>query len=160
MSEENRTHPEYNYSITNTGLVYNFKGTKLSPKIDKDGYEIVGLSKNNIKKYFRVHRLVAEMFLDNFKNNLQINHLNGIKNDNRVENLEVVNSQSNHIHRVNVLKLNVGESHFNTKFNLEEIKKIRDDYNNNKHTQKELQEKYNVSRGCIWGILNHKVWKI
>ena len=54
---------------------------------DKKGYLRVHLCKNNIKKNFQVHRLVAIEFLDNTDNKPCIDHINTIRTDNRVENL-------------------------------------------------------------------------
>ena len=62
----------------------------LTPKVDKDGYFEFNLRKNKTSKYFRCHRLVAQAFIDNAENEPQVNHINGIKTDNRVENLEWV----------------------------------------------------------------------
>lgn len=58
---------------------------------DKDGYCLVHLCKNGIAKCKKVHRLVAEAFIENPKNYEMINHKNEIKNDNRIENLEWCN---------------------------------------------------------------------
>lgn len=159
-NEDNKLHPEYNYWISNMGSVYNQKRKRLSPKIDKDGYEIVGFSKNNQRKYFRVHRLVAEMFMDKFNSDLQINHINGIKNDNRIENLELVTSKQNHIHRVQVLKIGVGDNAPNRVLTKKLVEDMRIDFKENKLTQSELQKKYGVTRGCVYGVLYNKSWKI
>lgn len=65
---------------------------------DKRGYEQVNLSKNGIQKIHSVHRLVAIYFIKN-KNNLPyVNHINGIKNDNIIENLEWVSARENNCH--------------------------------------------------------------
>lgn len=60
----------------------------LKPFLQKTGYLIVTLSKNNIKTSYNVHRLVAEAFVYNPYNKMCINHLNKNRTDNRADNLE------------------------------------------------------------------------
>ena len=62
--------------------------TILNPYKIKIGYLMVTLRKNGPKKHFKVHRLVAIAFIPNPLNKPTINHKNGIKDDNRLENLE------------------------------------------------------------------------
>lgn len=91
------------YEISNLGRVKSFKrnGTKgkiLKGTYDEWGYIRVALSKNGKSKKYKVHRLVAEAFIPNSNNYSQINHDNGIKDDNRVENLEWCTPSFNTIH--------------------------------------------------------------
>ena len=60
----------------------------LIPCSNNDGYYIVSLSKSNIKKQYRIHRLVAQAFLPNPNNYPIINHKDEIKTNNTLENLE------------------------------------------------------------------------
>lgn len=89
MKEIWRTIPEYDYAVSNIGNVYSYISDKiLKPNIDRNGYARVPLYKNGRKQYKQIHRLVAELFIDNLNNLPCINHKNNIRNDNRVENLE------------------------------------------------------------------------
>lgn len=66
-------------------------------KIRKDdkGYPQAHLSKDGVAKDFKVHRLVATTFIGDIPEGFVINHINGIKDDNRVENLEICTQQHN-----------------------------------------------------------------
>lgn len=81
------------------GRLDNRKGKILKPKIDKYGYECVTLTKNGKRKSYTVHKLVAMAFIPNPKNKKTINHINGIKTDNRVENLEWNTEKENQQHK-------------------------------------------------------------
>lgn len=94
------------YQVSNLGRVKSLarnhnncrKDRILKPTKIWCGYLQVHLSKNGEKKCFLVHRIVGFMFLNNQKRKPQINHINGRKDDNRVENLEFCTNGENQIH--------------------------------------------------------------
>ena len=85
-----------NYSVSSEGNIRNDKtGRILKKRKDKYGYEQIGLYKNGKGKTFLVHRLVAEAFIPNPDNKPCIDHINTIRDDNRVENLKWVTHKEN-----------------------------------------------------------------
>lgn len=97
---------EDKYQVSNLGRVKSLQrwsGTKFYDREyilnnyvnKKNGYVYVYLTKNNKSKNVRLHKLVAENFIDNSNNYNQINHIDGNKQNNNVENLEWCNSSYN-----------------------------------------------------------------
>ena len=92
---------EGHYQISNLGNAKSFKfGKILALKTAKTihGYLYFTLCKNGFAKKIVVHRLVAIVFISNPQNKICINHKNGIKTDNKVDNLEWVTYKENYIH--------------------------------------------------------------
>ncbi len=79
---------------------YYYESKIIKPHLTKNGYHRLGLRVNMCKYNFSVHRLVALAFIPNIENKEQVNHINGIKTDNRVENLEWCSNYENYIHSV------------------------------------------------------------
>ncbi len=108
-SEKNIT-----YSINKDGSIYsNYSQKFLKPYISNHGYYVVDMNKKN----FRVHRLVAEKFIPNPENKPFVNHINGIKTDNRVENLEWCTASENtkHAYSIGLMKPKNGSINGNSK---------------------------------------------
>ena len=84
------------YYATRCGNIVRSNTGKVIKKTITKGYERITLSMNNIQKTFTVHRLIAKAFLLNQKET--VNHINGVKNDNRVDNLEWATWSENNKH--------------------------------------------------------------
>lgn len=96
--------PYPNYYASKNGEIFSSLCKKcLSPKMDRDGYYEYALTVDGKIKHVRGHRIIAETFLPNPYNKETVNHINGIKNDNRVENLEWNTYSENNYHRFDIL---------------------------------------------------------
>lgn len=130
------------------GFTRKYKGTKKNIRLTTDGYFKCNLKKDGKRFDFRVHRLVANAFIPNTENKPIINHKNGIKTDNRVENLEWCTSSENITHAIE-------NRYIKTKLTDEEAIDI---FNSVLSTRK-LGSKYNVNASIIWRIKNKKAYK-
>lgn len=100
------------YDVSNLGNIRSLprnttKGKILKPQKDTNNYMMVGLVKDKKTKFKRIHRIVAETFLDNINNLPEVNHKDGNKKNNNVNNLEWVTSKEN-IHHAIKNKLIIG----------------------------------------------------
>ena len=95
------------YMVSNLGNVksLNYRRTGkenvLKPCVENSGYLHVGLHKYRKVLIKNIHRLVCEAFLPNTENKREVNHINGVKTDNRIKNLEWVTSGENKKHGYN-----------------------------------------------------------
>ena len=138
------------------------KETVLKPKLIR-GYENVSIIYDDgSRKTKQVHRLILETFNEVEKmNTLQVNHINGIKSDNRLCNLEWVTNKENVEHSIRMglwkPKEQSGELNAMAKLTAENVIYILE--NQNKYSIKYFAELYNVSSRTIRNIKNGKTWK-
>lgn len=149
------------YEVSNLGIVRNQK-TKIILKIHTQnrGYKIVNLKKENKSKGISLHRLVAIAFLPNPKNKPQVNHINGIKDDNRLENLEWCTGSENvnHSIRTGLRPVLVGIQHGMSKLNNEDVVEIRRLYSKKEMNQYKIAEIFNIKQTTVSQIVNRTRW--
>ena len=143
---------QYGYEISNQGRVKNPKGKILGGNTHKDGYRFITIK----GKQMPIHRIVAESFIENEYNKPFVNHKDGNKMNNSVDNLEWVTQQENIQHSYkNKLQPSKVKT-YKGKFTDEQRQQIKDEYNNTDISRRQLALKYNVSHTCICDIINDK----
>lgn len=157
------------YQISNFGNVKSFikyKGTNeriLKMRANNRGYFYVCLHKKGGQKYFTAHRLAALTFIPNPSNKRTVNHINGVKTDNRLFNLEWNTDSENisHAYRSGLKNSSfpIGEKHHSSKHTSKEILEIRDLAKSKRFKQSEIAEFYNCGQKNIGYIVNRKIWK-
>jgi len=151
------------YEVSNLGRVRSL-GVKYRPgRIKKLSLSNKGYLRVNLTKVKRtrpthktVHRLVSEVFIPNPDNKPYINHINGIKTDNRVENLEWCTAKENTLHAIKTgLKQDmVGENNPQHKLTKEQVEEIRE----SNLTHYALAEIYGVSKTLIGKVKRRESW--
>lgn len=148
------------YLVDKHGNVYSIKGKKIKPKKSKTGYLYVGLYTNTKRCFIPIHRLVAIQFLPNPENKCCVNHKDGDKENNNVNNLEWVTMSENmkHAYKNELVKIPglKGEKHGRSKLSNDNIRQIREHYYFKRYTQKELSLIYDVTQSHISDIINNK----
>lgn len=155
------------YQVSNLGRVKSLekqcgvqiqKEKILKPGLVKGGYYRVGLTKNGIRKSKLVHRLVAETFIPI---NLTVNHKDGNKSNNTVDNLEWTTQKENNIHAYQTGLKPHGTQRKDAKLNEQQVKEIRSNYipNDRNYSTRTLARKYGVHPSIIQRIINNKAYK-
>jgi len=146
---------EYGYSVSNIGRVKNRFDNIKKNTLHHRGY----LTTRYNKTMYSVHRLVAIAFIPNPENKPEINHKDGNKQNNHVDNLEWCTRKENIDHAFRLgLSSNKGEKNPRSKLNWDSVNKIRNLYNTGLYTQNKLAEMFGVSQSPINKLLNYKNW--
>jgi hypothetical protein len=143
------------YFVDEKGIIYsrkfhhsknkNLELRQISPSITNRGYLMVGFYSKGKAIGKLIHRLVAEAFIPNLENKPNVNHINGIQSDNRVENLEWCTQKENVDHAFKIGLQLTGEKHHATKLSDYQKKLIVLDV----RVHREIASDYKVSQSTI-----------
>lgn len=150
------------YEVSSRGRIRRI--TIISGSLNADGYLMVDLSDRSrgLRKCRLAHRLVGEAFLGDIPDGKQINHKNGVKDDNRPENLEYVTCGENVRHAYRELNCSDtrsrGSDHYGAQLTEESVREAR--------ARKQSGESYaSIARSmgfsyhAIWDCVNRRSWK-
>lgn len=148
------------YHASTFGRIKSFHHSKvkiLKPICDKDGYLQIYFKKAGKKKRCKIHRVVATLFIQNFNSKPQVNHLDGCKTNNHVDNLEWATNAENQHHASKLGLTSSGENHYHAKFTNAQIEYIR--ANQDSLTVTALAKKFHVDKMTISDIQRGKIYK-
>ena len=144
------------YEISSNGKIRNKNKKELKTFFDKDGYVCIKIH----DRHYKLHRLVAKAFLNDYSEKLEVNHINGIKSDNNINNIEMCSHKQNINHSYYVLNNKIKKiKQYDLQGNFirewKNSKEIYDTYG---------YKRYNISRACnkkrktaygyIWEYIN------
>ncbi len=160
MSEQWKKIEGWPYSVSDRGRVMNTRtGYILKPANDKDGYHLITLCNRGKQVTRWIHRLVAIAFLGDTSKGMMVNHKDGIKQNNDIENIEYVTRSGNEKHASEMGLKARGERNSKAKLTEVDVRTIRDLYKSGGYTQVRLGEIYGLSHRGIGHIVNRKNWK-
>lgn len=139
------------YDVSNQGRVKH--GSRvLSGSVHKDSYIFVTIH----GKQHPIHRLVAKVFIPNPENKPEVNHIDGNKMNNAVDNLEWVTRSENQKHAVENGLQPKGLKTYQGKFTANQREEIKRMWDSGAFSRRELAKRYGVSHTCINDIINDK----
>ena len=157
------------YLVNRNGDVFSLKSNRhLTKTLSNKGYLFVTIKIDRKNKQKRINRLVAEAFISNPENKPQVNHINGIKTDNRVENLEWCTAKENTIHAYKTgLNKNILDNHHSAKLTSRDVSMLRYLSKEFKCTSVDLSSFFKTSHTNIseniyrggWGSVDYVITK-
>ncbi len=167
IMEEWKDIPEFEgiYQVSNLGRIrsldrtfiskkdkrtWHIAGTIGTPALKSTGYPHKRFKHNGFIKGYIIHRLIAQLFIPNPLNLPEVNHKDGIKTNNKVDNLEWVTQRENMRHAAKSGLLP-------RKLTPEQVIQIRKDFKNGKH-KNDLSKEYKVTVPCIHSLVTGRTW--
>jgi hypothetical protein len=135
------------------------RGQEMKQSLNKKSYPEVRLRKNGCHTRL-VHKLVASAFMTKPERCTQINHLNGIKTDNRLENLQWVTNSENQIHayKLGLQPSKAGEGNGRAILTDEKVTVLKKLYNSGK-SAREVSKTMKINLSTVRQIISGRIWK-
>lgn len=154
------------YEVSNLGRVRRATAARgtcagriRTPVLNQKGYATFVFDRRNYPKLRMGHRLVADAFLGPIPEDMQVNHKNGVKSDNRVDNLEIVTNGENRTHAYRTLGVPSNRPRWdkwvNRTLEWDDVTAIR----TSAEPASDLAERYGISRMSVWRIRTGKSWR-
>lgn len=153
------------YAVSSLGKIKNTStGLVRKPTVAKNGYIHIVISRGRTRKILiKVHRAVAENFLPNPDDLPQVNHIDGRKQNNNVDNLEWCTAKDNSLHAVKtgLRTYNQGCNCSHSKLSIDAVRDIRHAYDNRQGAfpAAALAKKYGISRSQIFKAATRKTYR-
>lgn len=155
------------YSISSLGIIKRdsrpgkiMREKIMKPRINKEGYAQITLSKKGIAKTYLLHRLVCHAFKGKCPALKEVNHKDGNKLNNCLSNLEYKTRKKNIIHsfRLGLSKPIRGSRNISSKLNENDVLEIRKKYSEGNIFLKDLAKQYGVSQSLTAQIVRKEKW--
>lgn len=149
--------------VSDQGCCRYLTGNPVNGWIDSYGYRIYEWTIAKSKRRIKAHRLVMSSFWRNSFDGLVINHLNGVRTDNQLMNLEACTQRENVRHAIDVLGMKygtyspVGEENNNVRLTADQVIEIR--RLKGMMNQRDIAARFGVSKFAIYSIHNGRTWK-
>lgn len=142
-------------------FMVNRSGSIMSLSPRPNGYLRIELNKNGKRETFSVHRLVALHFIANSQNKREVNHIDGDKENNHVNNLEWTTRSENELHAYEsgIKETIKGEDNGKSKLSETDVIEIRNAYRLGCFTYSELANAYGITKGTVGPIIRRETWK-
>ncbi|HFJ9368546.1 TPA: NUMOD4 motif-containing HNH endonuclease [Bacillus cereus] len=152
------------YAVSNYGEVKNTNSGRILKSFKSNrGYKVIRLCHESKTKKYLIHRLVALAFIPNLENKEQVNHKDGNKENNCIDNLEWMTRSENiqHAFDLGLKPLNEGEKHHKAKLTESDVRWIRGNYKmyDDEFSVKALAERFDVTYFTMYMVIKNKTWK-
>jgi len=145
--------------IDGLGRARRYRSKILTGGVSDKGYWAVMMCRGSVQRMTLISRLVAETFIPNPDGKAEVNHKDGNKNDNSVNNLEWMTHQENSLHRNAVLRKNIGDKNYGAKMTNETVMEMRKMREETGYAYRIIAEKFGLNENTIYRAITKRHWK-